>query len=158
MSVIIFGRIPDINIIAPSQAAPYGRRSPRAPWTISVADDHQGHLKTLRARTDRITPYPPPGGKGSHTFGMPLESRRPNNRHPIRNPSRGYRYPVSTRRLYLPDKVLPHGDNTPDQLPARLSHRLAILTLTLSLSSPVQILASRPTALIPVKETLQSPL
>ena len=65
---IIFPTLPYVfpgqrYIIVPSQAAPFGRWSPRAPWTISVADDHQGHLKTLRARTDPDHPLTPSRGK-----------------------------------------------------------------------------------------------
>ena len=60
--------------MVPSQAAHSVRRSPRAPWTIPVAEFHQETLKTLRARTDLITPLPLKGRRKISLVEISLNS------------------------------------------------------------------------------------
>ena len=116
--------------MVPSQAAPYGRRSPRAPWTISVADDHQGHLKTLRARTDRITPLPPSRGIMDAIPSVCLLNPAAQTTDTL------YRIlPVDTDTsfkpsLHLPDKVLPLDMIHPTSSPLSSPFALPFLHLS----------------------------
>ena len=143
-------------IIVPSPAAHSVRRSARAPRpSLSLS-----FTKKLwkRSGQGRIwSPLNPLKGKGRYLLRRYPWIPPPQRQSPDMEPCLWV--PVFSFKLssYLPDKVLPHGDNTSNHFHALLSHKPCHPYTCPALPYPVQIFSDTSTILMPVKGTLAVP-